>query len=107
MTMLFATDSGDSFGTLTHIFTCVPVSDCGAPPPPVTDSGGSLSALSTRCHPVTQLYVSRLLLHQPPPPDHDPLLLCLTEGEAAPAWLPDQHTLIKATLASVGAGRMV
>ncbi|XP_043214426.1 uncharacterized protein LOC122377904 [Amphibalanus amphitrite] len=63
------------------------------------DATGALSALSRRCHPVTQQYVSRLLLRQSPPVDHDPLLLCLTE-EAAPAWHPDQHTLIKATLAS-------
>ncbi|KAF0288179.1 hypothetical protein FJT64_013435 [Amphibalanus amphitrite] len=65
----------------------------------VVHATGALSALSRRCHPVTQQYVSRLLLRQSPPTDHDPLLLCLTE-EAAPAWHPDQHTLIKATLAS-------
>ena len=53
---------------------------------------------------MTQLYVSRLLLHRPLSDEHDPLLLCLTE-ETAPEWHPDQHTLLKATLASVRARR--
>ncbi|XP_037079509.1 uncharacterized protein LOC119100527 [Pollicipes pollicipes] len=64
------------------------------------DSDGDLAGLAARCHPVTEQYVERYLLGRlPGAAEPAGLLGCLTDPAAAP-WRPDDHTLLKATLAS-------
>ncbi|XP_037079507.1 uncharacterized protein LOC119100525 [Pollicipes pollicipes] len=67
---------------------------------PLGHSDGDLVGLAARCHPVTEQYVERYLLGRlPGAAEPAGLLGCLTDPAAAP-WRPDDHTLLKATLAS-------